>query len=176
MTKLQQTIVMVSIIGTILDEYKEADELTPAVRNLKFTCKKFMMVQSGTRIIPFIGSKIVDSDRHKRFVNTVMIGDRIWQKAINRYAGQSVTIEAVSLIKAIYDFAPDLLAKFAHISNKKITSYINESKDGDNTFKRQGAVIGGFLIETLALEMGIKINGRLSALKNKVQNDLGRVA
>jgi hypothetical protein len=105
-----------------------------------------------------------------------MIGDKIWKTALDRYAKQSLTIEAVALIKAVYDFAPEILAKHAHISQKKITDYLNESKDGDARFKTQGAVVGGYLVELLAKEMGIKINGRLGALKNKVQNEIKEAA
>lgn len=170
MTQLQQAIILVSIIGTILDEYQHKDELTPPVRTLKFTCNRFMDQQSGVKVIPFRGAKIVDHSKYKRYMATIKIGNRLWQKALDRYAKQKLTIEAVSMIKALYDFAPDVLAKHAHISKRKISDYLDESKDGDAKFKTQGAVIGGYLIELLAAEMGIKINGRLSALKNRVDN------
>lgn len=170
MTQLQQAIILVSIIGTILDEYRHEDELTPPVRTLKFTCKRFMDQQSGVKVLPFRGAKIVDHGKYKRYMETIKVGDRLWQKALDRYAKQKLTIEAVSTIKALYDFAPDVLAKHAHISKRKITDYLDESKEGDVKLKTQGAVIGGYLIELLAAEMGIKINGRLSALKNKVDN------
>lgn len=170
MTQLQQAIILVSIIGTILNSYRDEDELTPPVRTLKFTCKRFMDQQSGVKVTPFRGAKIVDHNKFKRYTDTIEIGNRIWQRALDRYAKQNVHIEAVSMIKALYDFAPDVLAKHAHISKRKITDYLNESKEGDDKLKTQGAVIGGYLIELLAAEMGIKINGRLSALKNKVDN------
>lgn len=170
MTQIQQAIILVSIIGTIMDEYRNEDELTAPVRTLKFTCKRFMDQQSGVKFIPFRGMKVTDSNKYKRYMTTIKIGDRIWQRALDRYAKQKLTIEAVSMIKALYDFAPDVLAKHAHISNRKITDYLYESKEGDDKFKTQGAVIGGYLTELLAEEMGVKINGRLSALKNKVEN------
>lgn len=176
MTQLQQAIVLVSIIGTILDEYQEKDELTPAVCTLKSTCTRFMNLQSGVKVIPFNGAKIVDHGKYKRFMQTIKIGESIWRKALDRYAKQKLSIEAVSMIKALYDFTPEILAKHAHISHKKITDYLNESKEGDAKLKTQGAVIGGYLTELLAAEMGIKINGRLSALKNKVAEQLKVVA
>lgn len=172
MTQIQRAIILVSIIGTILDEYRNQDELSAPVRALKFACKRFMINQSGMREIPFIGKKITDARKYQQFAKTVMIGDKIWQKAIDRYASQSITIEATSLIRALYDFAPDLLAKYAHISSKKINDYMAEAIDGDEKCKRDGAVIGGYLTELLAEEMGIKINGRLRALRMKVQREV----
>lgn len=176
MTQLQQAIILVSIIDIILDGYRDEDELTPPIRTLKSTCTRFMNLQSGVKLIPFHGAKIIDHTKYKRFMQTIKIGERIWKKALDRYTKQNISIEAVSTIKAIYDFAPEILAKHAHISHKKITGYLNESKEGDDKFKTQGAVIGGYLTELLAAEMGIKINGRLSALKNKVAEQLKGVA
>lgn len=169
MTQLQQAIILVSIIGTVLNVYRDEDELTPPIRTLKFTCIRFMDQQSGVKVTPFRGAKIVDQNKFKRYTATIEIGNRIWQRALDRYAKQNVHIEAVSMIKALYDFAPEVLAKHAHISHRKITDYLNESKEGNDKLKTQGTVIGGYLIELLAAEMGIKINGRLSALKNKVE-------
>lgn len=176
MTQLQQAIILVSIIGTILDEYRDASELTAPVRAMKFTCKRFMDGESGVKIIPYHGAKIVNKKKFLNYTSTIKIGDSIWQKSLDRYAKMGITIEAVSLIKAVYDFAPEVLAKHAHISHKKITDYLNESKDGDVQCKTQGTVVGGYLVELLAAEMGIKINGRLSALKNKVMNDIKEAA
>jgi hypothetical protein len=101
-----------------------------------------------------------------------MIGDRIWKNTIDRYAKQGVTIEATSLIKAIYDFAPDVLAKHVHISPRKIEMLLMTATDGNSTQKRDGAIIGGYLTELLAQEMGVKINGRLRALKNKIEREI----
>lgn len=174
MTAIQQTIVLVSIIGTILSEYSD-EESTPAIKELKRVCSRFMSAQSGIKMFPFAGAKIVRPTQHKRFFDTVMIGDKVWKKALDRYAKQSVTIDAVATVTAIYNFRPQLLAKHAHISSKRIEAYKMDNDKGDAKFQRQGAVIGGYIIEILAEEMGIKINGRLGALKNKVQSDLGRV-
>lgn len=173
MNKTQQAIILTSIIGSVLDEYDDK-ESKGIISTLKHDCKRFMMAQSGTKTLPFIGVKVVNSQAHKRFYNSVMIGDRIWQKTINRYAKQGVTIEATSLIKAIYDFAPDVLAKHARISQRKIEMLLMTATDGNSTHKRDGAIIGGYLTELLAQEMGVKINGRLRALKNKIEREIAK--
>jgi len=175
MTKNQQTIILVSVIGTILSEY-DGSESTKAVRELKFVCERFMKTQSGVKVIPFVGVRIVDPKKHKQFFDTVMIGDTIWRKALDRYAKQNITIEATALIRAVFNFAPELLSKNANISKKRIDALCNGAVDGDESHKRQGCVIGGYLVELLNKEMGIKINGRLGALRAKVENDLRRVA
>lgn len=171
MTQIQRAIILVSLIGTILEEYRY-DELSAAVRALKFACKRFMINQSGTREIPFVGMKVTDVRKYQQYAKTVMIGDRIWQRALDRYAQDKITIEATSLIRAIYDFAPELLAKYAHISKKKINDYMAEGVNGDEKHKRDGTIIGGYLVELLAEEMGLKINGRLRALRMKVEREV----
>lgn len=172
MTKREQAIILVSIIGTILDEYRDESEITPPVLLMKGACRNFMKKESGVKYVALIGHRIVDKKKHKTFASAIFIGDKIWRLALDRYIKESLTIEAVALIRAVYDFAPEILAKYAHISQKRIKDYGAESALGDDKFKMQGAVVGGFLVELLAKEMGIKTNGRLTALKNKVQREI----
>lgn len=176
MTERQQSIILTSIIGTILAEYKGDKENTPAIKELKRVCNRFMTAQSGVIIRPFLGTKVVDKQKHINFLNSIKIGDAIWRKAVTRYASQGITIDAVSVIVSIWEFRPEVLAKHVHISKRRIDDYINESKFVDSNYKTNGAVIGGYLIELLSEEMGSKINGRLRALKSKVQRELGAVA
>lgn len=171
MTKTQQAIILTSIIGSILDEYQDKESVG-VISILKHDCKRFMMSQSGTKFLPFVGARIVNHKLHEQFIRTVMIGDRIWKKTIDRYAKQGITIEATALIKAVFDFSPELMAKYVHISQKKIDALISGATDGDANHKRDGAIIGGYLTELLAQEMGLKINGRLRALKNKIEREM----
>lgn len=168
MTNKQKAIILTSMIGTILSEYDDT-ESTKAVQELKFVCQRFMFSQSGTVQLPFKGMRIIDAKKYKNFLHSVMIGDRIWKNALDRYAKQSITIEAVSIVTALYEFDKNVLT---HISNRKMDAFKMEAKDGNEDCKRAGYVIGGFLRELLAKEMGIKINGRLMALKNKVENGI----
>jgi len=171
MNSTQQAIILVSIIGTILSEYDDG-EASASVATLKHDCKRFMTVQSGTKSLPFIGVRVVDLKKHENFLKSVRIGDEIWRKSIDRYAKQSVVIEATHLIRAVYDFNPSALEKHAHISKRKIDALSRGAVDGNDEHKRNGAVIGGHLTELLSERMGTKINGRLRALRSKVENDL----
>ena len=171
MNSVQQSIILVSIIGTILSEY-EGKEVSSSVSTLKHDCKRFMMAQSGTKTLPFIGARIVDTKKHVNFLKSVMIGDEIWKQALDRYAKQSVVIEATHLIQAVYDFNPVALGKHAHISKRKIDALSRGAVDGSNKHKRNGAIIGGHLVELLSERMGVKVNGRLRALKNKVKKEI----
>jgi hypothetical protein len=178
MIEVKRAIILVSIIGTILAEYKES-EITPAIGELRDVCQRFMEKQSGVETVLFTDSRkkrvmkdvVTNKKRHAQFLESVGIGDRVWQGAVDRYASQGVTIDAVSMIMALYDFAPDVLHKHARISRERMEAYANSGTDGDETYKREGAVIGGYITELLAHEMGMKINGRLRALKQKVLRD-----
>ena len=175
MNSVQQSIVLVSIIGTILSEYDDG-ESSVAVATLKHDCKRFMNAQSGTKSLPFIGVRVVDHKKHENFLKSVRIGDEIWRKSIDRYAKQKVVIEATHLIRAVYDFNPSALEKHAHISKRKIDSLSRGAVDGNDEHKRNGAVIGGYLAELLSGYIGIKVNGRLRALRSKIENDLKRAS
>lgn len=175
MTEVQRAIILVSMIGTLLEEYKE-DELTPAIKELRDVCQRFMEKQSGVEMeIQFdwrrnrVMKPRINKKRHERFLEAVKIGDRIWQGGLDRYASQSVTIDAVSTIMALYEFAPEILHKHARLSRERIEAYRMSGTFGDEKYKRDGAVIGGYLTELLAKEMGMKINGRLRALKHKIE-------
>lgn len=176
MTEVQRAIILVSMIGTILDEYKE-DELTPAIKELRDVCQRFMDKQSGVETVLVIGQfgkrsmqpRVTNPKRHEQFLATIKIGDRIWQGALDRYAKQGIKIDAVATITALYTFAPNVLRKHARITQDRIDAYRAEGWDGDDRHKSAGAVIGGYLTELLASEMGIKINGRLHALKHKIE-------
>lgn len=171
MTKNQQAIILVSIIGTILSEYDE-QETTPAIRDLKRVCKKFMDAQSGVKVLPFYGPRIVNQKRHDHFVNTVKIGDRIWRETLEKYIDEKLTIDAISIIMAVYQFAPDILASKTKMTKQKMEAYAKGGSEGDEKHKTHGCIVGGHLVELLSKEMGIKINGRLKALKAKVERDI----
>lgn len=167
----QQAIILTSIIGTILKEYDDKEK-SKAVSDLQFDCMRFMSSQSGTKFLPFIGTKVVDNKKHANFIKTVHIGDTIWKKSIDRYAKQSITIEATALIQAVYDFNPQALKKYVHISEKKIKRLTDGATEGDEKLKLNGTIIGGYLTELLSEAMGQKVNGRLKALRAKVERKI----
>jgi len=178
MIEVKRAIILVSIIGTILAEYEES-EITPAIGELRDVCQRFMEKQSGVETVLYTDYRkklvmkpmVTNKKRHAQFIESVGIGDRVWQRSLDRYALQSVTIDAVSTIMAIYSFAPDVLHKHARISRERMEAYAKSGTVGDEKYKRDGAVIGGYITELLAEEMGMKINGRLRALKQKVLRD-----
>jgi hypothetical protein len=176
MTEVQRAIILVCMIGTILEEYKE-DELTPAIKELRDVCQRFMDKQSGVEMTMQIDwrkkrvmrPRITNKKRHDQFLATVRISDRIWQGSLDRYASKGINIDATATVMALYSFAPDILHKHARISQQRIEAYRSEGNDGDEKLKSAGSVIGGYLTELLAKEMGMKINGRLRALKHKIE-------
>lgn len=177
MTEVQRSIILVSMIGVILDEYS-GDEITPAIDELQQRCKRFMEKQSGVETVirrsafgrRTIEHRVANPKRHEQYLSCVATGDRIWNTAIDRYAKQNLKIDIISTVVALYGFDPDVLAKHAKIKPEMIDAYRMEGDAGSNA-KRAGAVVGGYMAELLAAEMGIKINGRLRALKNKIENE-----
>lgn len=171
MNSTQKSIILVSIIKTILDEYDDGEK-SKAITDLSFVCHRFMKAQSGTVLLPFGLNKVIDQKKHNNFIKTVMVGDKIWRKTVDRYASNGITIEAISLIDAVYSFDKESLAKHANITPKRIEALRADARDGQQEYKLNGTVIGGYITELLYKEMGQKINGRLRALKNKVVREL----
>ncbi|MDD2267484.1 hypothetical protein [Sulfuricurvum sp.] len=180
MTEIQRTIILVSLIGTVLSTYEE-DELSESTRELKNTCIRFSNKQSGVEMVLVRGKfgrrglapEVTNQKRHDQYIETMKIGNAIWQKALDKYGKGSIHFDAVTYVHAIYSFAPDLLHKHARISKEKIDAYMAGWIDGKQSSRNNGAWIGGYLTELLAAEMGMKINGRLRALKQKVEMERG---
>lgn len=80
-TNNQKAIILTSIIATILTEYKD-DEKSKAISDLIFVCNRFMKAQSGTVRLPFGGVKVIDRKKHTNYIETVLIGDKIWKKRL----------------------------------------------------------------------------------------------
>ncbi|MDD2267665.1 hypothetical protein [Sulfuricurvum sp.] len=169
LTPTQQSIILVSMIQTILGEYKE-DEITSAIANLKAVCLRFTDLQSGVKFLPFIGPKVVDHKRYQLFIKTKLIADRIWKSTVDRYAAQNVSFDANESIRALWEYNPQMLKKYAKIKERYALAYINDGVPGSDKLQSAGSVIGGYITEMLDKEMGIKRNGRLAALKNKISH------
>jgi hypothetical protein len=183
MTEVRRAIILTGFIGTLLTEYKE-DEITPSIRTLIDACTKFTDKRSGVELVMVRGKfggrimtpRVTDKKRHEQFLETMKIANTIWNSALERYAKHSLKIDAISTVVALYEFLPEVLHKHARIRKEQIDAYATEGNDGDEVNKTAGAVFGGYLTELLAAEMGIKVNGRLRALKHKVERNLGEVA
>ena len=171
MNSLQQAIILTSVIGTILKEYDDG-EGGSVVPEMRTRCMRFMKHQSGMRILPFGGARIIDKRRNDQFLRMVKIGDAIWKKTVDKYAGNGITVEASAFIMAVYDFAPDALNRHVTLSPKLISKLIDQNTDIHAQSSHNGTVVGGYITELLYEELGLKINGRLRALKNKIARTL----
>lgn len=94
------------------------------------------------------------------------------EKTVDKYAKDGITIEAISLIDAVVGFAPEVLAKYVNITPKRVEALRADARDGQAEYKLNGTVVGGYLTELLYAEMGQKVNGRLRALKQKVERSV----
>lgn len=170
MTEVQRCIVMVSVMGTVLSDY-DVNDITPEIQEIIDVCQHFMNKQSGI-INTRNGYRIQDRKKYDQFKSSIAIGDAIWQKTIDKYAKNTIMIDAVSMISAIYDYAPAMLHKHTRISKARIDAYIAGGTSRDKAIKLNGVIVGGYITELLAQEMGQTVNGRLRALKNKVAREV----
>lgn len=174
MTSIQKTIIIASIMSTILDEYKD-DQITYGIQTLKDRIDRFMLNRSGVEEVK--GKyRVIDQKRHDDFKFSISIGDRVWSKAVDHYAKNKIKFDAVHTIIALYGFDPDMMAKYAKIKQHMIDTYESEGVSDNDRYCSNGTVVGGYLLELLYEEMGMKVNGRLRALKQKVERELGEVA
>lgn len=177
LTEIQRCIIAVNIIGVILEEYDESETSAP-IQNLKAKCAKFRDRQSGVELVMKIGKfrqkhlahTIVDAKRHKQYMEMNVIGDRIWGEAIDHFAKQHLKIDAVSLIESIYLFNESILAKHARVKRDDIDAYRYENTAHDYTASVDGTAVGGYLMGLLAAEMGITFNGKLRALRLRIED------
>lgn len=172
MTEVQRAIVLVGMMEILLQE----DELPPATKNLKDACALFSNKQSGVEMVlskRLLAPRITNTKRYTQFLETMKTSDKIWVATLSRYAKQAISIDVVTTVVAIYEFYPEVLHKHTRIKKELIDAYVAEGPTVDDENRIAGAVVGGYIVELLAAEMGIKINGRLHALKGKIERQLG---
>lgn len=171
MTSHEQSIVLVSIFGTIMNEYK-GSKITKGAKELLKSCNTFMANNSGTKHIKSTNKYIVTNEElNKRFLKCIMIGDAIWRKTIDRFSKDSLKVEASELIYAIYGITHEILHKHTPISKKKIDDFMSETIKENAEHSRNGAIAGGYIIQIFSESIGIKMNGSLKAIKNKIARE-----
>lgn len=183
LTEIERAIIVMNLIGVILEEYK-SEESTKAIKTLKEKCKRFSRRQSGTeeRIVRNkIGQKvpavlIVDAKRHKRYINASMIGDKIWRETIEHFAKQKLKIDAVALIEAVYLMNENIILKHTTIKRDDIDAYRFENDMVDEETYRNGTAIGGHIMGLMMREAGVHVNGKLRAMRLKIEDEKGRAA
>lgn len=183
LTEVQRCIIAVNIIGVILEEYDEVETSAP-IRNLKAKCEKFRDKQSGVEIKKVRNKQggfvhaplIVDAKRHKQYMEMNVIGDRIWNQSVDHFAKQHLKIDAVSLIESIYLFNENILTKHAKIRRDDLDAYRYENTAHDYTASVDGTAVGGHLMGLLMREMGIEVNGKLRALRLRIEDEKARAA
>lgn len=183
LTEIERTIIAVNIIGVILEEYEE-HEVSKAIQTLKDKCKNFSRKQSGTeeRIVRNKNGQrvpavlIVDAKRHKRYIDASMIGDKIWRETIDHFAKQKLKIDAVTLIEAVYLMNENIILKHTTIKRDDIDAYRFENDMVDEETYRNGTAIGGHIMGLMMREAGVQMNGKLRAMKLKIEDEKGRAA
>lgn len=180
-TEIQRCIIAVNIIGVILDEYDISEETAP-IKNLKEKCAKFRDKQSGTeekivqrkkrgRVVSVgLQRVIINSEKHRQYMDMNTIGDKIWNEAIDHFAKQKLKIDAVSLVESIYLFNENILNKYAKIKRDDIDAYRNEHHNDNSATVLNGTAVGGHLMGLLSKEMGVEFNGKLRALRLKIED------
>lgn len=177
LTEVQRCIIAVNIIGVVLEEYKN-EEISLAILNLKSKCEKFRDKQSGVAQVikadkfrrKHISYGIIDSKRHAQYLYMNVIGDRIWNQAIDHFSKQHLKIDAVSLIESIYLFNEKILTKHARIRRSDLDSYRDEYPERDPDTSLDGTAVGGYIMGLLMREMGIEVNGKLRALRLRIED------
>jgi len=190
LTEIERTIIVINIIGVILEEYDQ-DETTPPILTLKEKCTKFSIRQSGTGEVYDISKlrlngsrisglstyiKIIDAKRHKRYLDALMIGDKIWRDAIDHFSKQKLKIDAVTLIEAVYLFHEKISTKHTTIKRADIDAFRFENEIVDDKTALDGTAVGGHLMGLLARESGENVNGKLRAFRLKKEDEMGRAA
>jgi len=179
LTEVQRAIILINIIGTTLDEYSDI-ESTASISELKQVCRKFVEKQSGVEFIKTRTKhgkittvpKVVNEKRYRQYYEMSQIGDRIWQSTIDKYAKQQLKIDAVAMIESIWLPNESILTKHARLNRSRIDAYRFEHEAGDRIARTDGTAIGGYLLELLAEEMGEKVNGKLRALRLRIQDHI----
>lgn len=183
LTEVQRCIIAVNIIGVILEEYDNSETTAP-IKNLKAKCEKFRDKQSGVETVVFLNKdmkivqapKIVDAKRYRQYMDMSAIGDRIWKDSVDHFSKQHITIDAVSLIEAIYLFNENILTKHAKIRRTDLDPYRYENTKSDYSISLNGTLVGGHLMGLLAEEMRISFNGKLRALRLRIEDHNERAA
>lgn len=177
-TEIQRCIVAVNIIWVILEEYNISEETAP-IKRLKEKCAKFAHKQSGTEYVRtrdqctkqiITVPSIANAKKYKQYVDMNTIGDKIWNESIDHFAKQKLKIDAVSLVESIYLFNENILNKHAKIKCEDIDAYRNEQHNENSATVLNGTAVGGHLMGMLSKEMGIEFNGKLRALRLKIED------
>lgn len=156
-TPLQRAMIMTSIIGSILSSYdpKVASERKKSINILKQRTKKFMFRRSKSN--------------KNEFSEAIKISDRVWRTSVDYFAENNISIEAVSIILALYNLYEDELSKYANIHNKQIEAYARNSNFSRADVEQNSYRVADFIIDELAPYTGVQ--KRVLNLKGKVEDE-----
>lgn len=105
-----------------------------------------------------------------------MIGDKIWRETIDHFAKQKLKIDAVTLIEAVYLMNEKIITKHTNVKRADFDAYRFENQMRDDETYRNGTAIGGHLMGLMMREAGVAVNGKLRAMKLKIEDEKARVA
>ena len=138
-TKLQNAIIISSIIGTIMSEYdpRNPKENTKSINIIKARIKKFM----------FSRSRKNPTD----FAKSVMFANVVWREAVEHFAQKKMTIEAVSTILGLYNLYEEELSKFANLNQKQMENFsMNQSDTTILAYEKNSCEVSNYIIDALA--------------------------
>jgi len=140
-TKLQNAIIVGSIIGSILSEYSLAESKKP-IEILKKRIKKMMFNRSLSN--------------YEEFKKAIKIADEVWKDTVNHFAEKNIAIVATTTILNLYTYYDDALKRFANIGDKQIESYLVFSGHTSLTLEQNSYVVSDYLLDKLEVFSGVE--------------------
>ena len=144
-TPLHNAIIITSIIRSLLSSYdaKDRKENIKPIQILRQRCKKFMTSRSRTN--------------YKVFLESVKIGDAVWQDTINHFASKNLKIEVTSTVIRLYDLYEAELSKYASIHSKQIEALaIHQTDVTSKDIEHTSYEVADYLLEKLGAFTGKK--------------------
>jgi len=143
-TRLQNAIILSSIIGTILGNYdpKNRYDRHKAINTLRRRIAKFMFKRSRSN--------------RKEFVQAIAYADKVWRDAVTHFEKQNLSIEAISTVIRLYDLYADVLSKYANINEKQVEAYAMSATGVSVDIEMTSYKVSDYILELLSDITGVK--------------------
>lgn len=158
LTEIERCIIVINTMGVVLDEHDIETVLEEK-------CRKFAIKQCGIE-----KGRIVDAKRYNRYLSASKLGDSIWAETIEHFKKQNLKIDVVSFVESIYLMNENIILKHTTIKREDIDEYRKSHNNPDTEIVLNGTAIGGHLMGLMMRESGITINGKLRAIRLKLED------
>lgn len=148
----RRSLIIATLIGTMLDSYDKEDK-TNLHKNLQVRIRKGI-------------ERYKKQHGRSEALALVMIGDRVWKRAIDFFAEQEVYIEASNLVLRLWIEDEKTLAKDYGMAKGKVGEWAKPYK-GDKAYELEKATgeVVDFLMKEINAELGIETTPRMSVLE-----------